>query len=307
MVSVVAIIALAILYALLTWPLVHLIESRVPRPIAIIVVDAGITILVVAVAFLMAPQVYAQGQAAIVAFPQVSVEALAVIPPSLQKTLSDLFGQLDIGVATYGREALFAVFAVTRSLAGIIAGVIVIPILAAYFQLDSSRYANAILAVVPASRRKSTLVAMAEVSRVVGGFVRAQIVVSGLVGVLVYIVLAAAGVKFAFIIALTTAVFDLVPYLGGIVAFVPSLLFALAAGGVTRALIVCILLLAVFEFEAQVLAPQIVGARTGLAPSLVVIVLLIGGALFGAFGLFLAVPIAAGIGAAVKAFFAPTA
>ncbi|MHB8463105.1 MAG: AI-2E family transporter, partial [Vulcanimicrobiaceae bacterium] len=141
-----------------------------------------------------------------------------------------------------------------------------------------------------------------DVSRVVGGFVRAQVVVSALVGVLVYIVLAASGIKFAFIIALMTAVFDLVPYLGGIVAFIPSLLFALAAGGVTRALIVLVLLLAVFEFEAQVLAPQIVGARTGLAPSLVVVVLLIGGALFGIFGLFLAVPIAAGVAAAISAF-----
>ncbi len=302
MVSVAAIIALAIIYALLTWPLVHVLEARLPRPVAIIVVDAGITILVVGIAVLMAPQVYAQGHAAILAFPQASIAALAVVPASLQKSLSDLLGQMDFGVATYGREALSAVFAITRSLAGIVAGIIVIPILAAYFQVDSSRYANAILAIVPASRRESTILAMADVSRVVGGFVRAQVVVSGLVGVLVYIVLAASGVKFAFIIALTTAVFDLVPYLGGIVAFVPSLLFALAAGGVTRALIVFVLLLAVFEFEAQVLAPQIVGARTGLAPSLVVVVLLIGGALFGIFGLFLAVPIAAGIGSAVKAY-----
>jgi len=95
-----------------------------------------------------------------------------------------------------------------------------------------------------------------------------------------------------------------VPYLGGIAAFLPSLLFSLTFGGVTRAIVVEILLLVVFEFEAQFLGPTIVGSNTRLAPSLIVIVLLSGTALFGVLGLFLAVPVTAVVGAGIRGFLA---
>ncbi|HEV2260745.1 MAG TPA: AI-2E family transporter, partial [Candidatus Rubrimentiphilum sp.] len=189
----------------------------------------------------------------------------------------------------------------------VIAAAILIPVLAGYFQLDARRYANALLTVVPRKWHPQTTAALAEVSRSVGRTIRGQVIVSSLVGVMVYVVLAALGIRFAAIIALLTAVCDVVPYLGGIAAFLPSLLFALTSGGVPRMVLVGLLLLAVFEFEAQFLAPQIVGSNTRLAPSLIVIVLLAGTALFGLLGLFLAVPLAAVVGAAIRGFNAPAA
>jgi predicted PurR-regulated permease PerM len=70
---------------------------------------------------------------------------------------------------------------------------------------------------------------------------------------------------------------------------------ALAIGGIWKALLVGVLLIVVFEVEAQVLQPQLVGARTHLPSSVVVIALLLGGGLFGALGLYLAVPVAAAL------------
>jgi predicted PurR-regulated permease PerM len=300
--AVFAIVALSLAYAVMTWPLVRGLERRMPRAAAIVLIDSAVAIVIAGLGFAFAPMLYAQAQAIVAALPGAGEKVVTALPYSMQRWLVAVAGQTNLNVGTYARDAIGAILTLIRSIAALIGAAIVIPILAGYFQLDARRYSNALLTVVPASRHAQARGAIAEISRTVGGIVRGQIIVSSAVGALVYIVLAVMGVKFAALIALVTAVCDLVPYLGGLAAFLPSLLFALSAGGVIRAIIVGVLLLAVFEFEAQFLAPQIVGSNTRLAPSLIVVALLTGTALFGVLGLFLAVPLTAVIGAGVRGF-----
>lgn len=304
--AAIAIIALSLAYAVLTWPIVRRLEKRMPRALAIVLVDAGLAIVAAAAGFLLAPIIASQAQAIVAALPGAGKTLLNALPQSLHGWLSGAILQANVNVATYAREALGVAVVLVRSLSTIVGAAIVIPVLAGYFQLDARRYSNALLAVVPQKWHCQTNGAISEISHSVGRIIRGQIIVSSLVGVLVFIVLTVMGIKFAAIIALVTAIFDVVPYLGGVAAFLPSLLFALT-GGVVRMLVVGLLLLAVFELEAQFLSPQIVGSNTRLAPSLIVIVLLAGTALLGVLGLFLAVPVAAVIGAAIRGFNVPAA
>jgi predicted PurR-regulated permease PerM len=287
-------------YAIITWPLVRRMERRLPRAFAIVIVDAGIALALAAISFALAPVIYAQAQASVAALPGAGTALLAALPDSLQRWLAGALEQLDLSIAAYARDAVQAGIAILRSAASLAAAAIVIPVLAAYFQLDGNRYANAIFAIVPERYHGTARRALDESSGAVAGFVRGQVIVSSIVGLLLYAVLSITGVPFAAAIALLAGVLDLVPYLGGIAAFVPSLLFALAFHGAGRAAIVALLIIAVFEFEAQVLSPQILGSRTGLPPSVVVLALIAGSAIFGVFGLYLAVPTAAGAAAIVR-------
>ncbi|HEX5275493.1 MAG TPA: AI-2E family transporter [Candidatus Rubrimentiphilum sp.] len=300
MTAVFAVVALSLAYAILTWPLVRRLERRMPRVAAIIFIDSAVAIIIGALGFAFAPLLYAQGQAIGAALPGAGEKVMSTLPEAFQRWLTMFTAEVSLNA--YAREAFAAIVTVIRSIAAFVGAAIVIPILAAYFQLDARRYFDALMTVVPAKWHLQTQGAITEISRSMGGIIRGQIIVSSLVGVLVYVVLAAMGVKFAALIAVVTALCDVVPYLGGIAAFLPSLLFALTFGGVARAVIVGILLLVVFEFEAQFLGPTIVGSNTRLAPSLIVIVLLAGTALFGVLGLFLAVPVTAVAGAGIRGF-----
>lgn len=300
MTAVFAVVALSLAYAILTWPLVRRLERRMPRVAAIIFIDSAVAIIIGALGFAFAPLLYAQGQAIGAALPGAGEKVMSTLPEAFQRWLTMFTAEVSLNA--YAREAFAAIVTVIRSIAAFVGAAIVIPILAAYFQLDARRYFDALMTVVPAKWHLQTQGAITEISRSMGGIIRGQIIVSSLVGVLVYVVLAAMGVKFAALIAVVTAVCDVVPYLGGIAAFLPSLLFALTFGGVARAVVVGILLLVVFEFEAQFLGPTIVGSNTRLAPSLIVIVLLAGTALFGVLGLFLAVPVTAVAGAGIRGF-----
>lgn len=298
--AVLPIIAIALLYAIVTWPLVKRFERRLTRSIAIMAVDIGLALLVAGAVVLFGPALYAQAQQLIAALPQSISTVLHGLPLGIRENVASAIAQIDVSFANFSREAISASFAVLRSASAIAAALIVIPVLAAYFQMDQQRYETMLFAILPEEERVRVRRALPAISKAVGGFVRGQLIVSGIVGVLIYAVLLVLGVQYAGSIAVLTAIFDLVPYLGGVVAFVPSLLLALAAGGIGKAVLVAVLIAAVFELEAQVLSPQIVGSGTQLPPSAVVVALLVGTALFGLLGLYLAVPFTAALSAAIR-------
>jgi predicted PurR-regulated permease PerM len=298
--AVLPVIAIALLYAIVTWPLVRRFERRMTRSIAIMAVDVGIALILAGAAVLIGPAFFAQAQALAAALPHSTDAALGTLPAGIRENIAAAIAQLDISFAAISREAIGASFALLRSASAIAAALIVIPVLAAYFQMDQQRYESMLFSLVPEEHGPRVRRALPAIARAVGGFVRGQLIVSGIVGLLIYIVLLVCGVQYAASIAVLTAIFDLVPYLGGVVAFVPSLLLALTAGGIGKAVLVAVLIAAVFELEAQVLNPQIVGSGTELPPSTVIVALLVGTALFGVLGLYLAVPFTAALGAAMR-------
>ena len=86
-------------------------------------------------------------------------------------------------------------------------------------------------------------------------------------------------------------VFELIPYVGPIMAAVPAVTLAFLQAPI-MGLWVLLFYVAVQQVENQLLTPFILGKTTGLHPVAVVIALLIGGKLAGILGILLAVPVA---------------
>jgi predicted PurR-regulated permease PerM len=291
----ISIIAFSIVYAFLTSPLARLLGRRLPRALSVAFANVGVAVLLAIAAMVSGPFVYVQLQSLLSEMPQALGAAARSLPATINDQILAVFSAGNGSAISMLRDTLLTGYGVARSALGIAAAVVLVPVLAAYLQYDAPRYYTAALKFIPKERHAAFDTFLQRTSTVFGTFIRAQLLVSGIVGVLVYIALAVAGVPFALPIAILTAVADLVPYLGGIAAFVPSIVLALAIGGIWKALLVGVLLIVVFEVEAQVLQPQLVGSRTHLPSSVVVVALLLGGGLFGALGLYLAVPVAAAL------------
>ena len=280
-------------YALITWPLVRLLRRYMPSALATVLANAALAALIAGISILFGPVLYGQALQLLATLPEAAGSALAALPTGARDELVRLAGQVDVGVLSWSREIFGASLKLLRSTTAIVGATVLVPVLATYLQLDAPRYLRALDRIVPVDRVENVRETIAEMYAVLDGFVRAQIVVSAIVGFLVFLALQLLGIPFALTIGIMTAAIDLIPYLGGIAAILPSVVLALADGGFTKALIVVVLILAIFEFEAQVLSPQFVGRRTRLPVSMVVLALLVGGELFGPLGLYLAVPVAA--------------
>ena len=141
-----------------------------------------------------------------------------------------------------------------------------------------------------------------EISRSVSGYMLGDIVTSVIAGIVVFVTLAVLSVPFPFLWALWVALVDFLPTIGGALAGIPTVLFALAhsftAGVVTAIVFLCYTML-----ENHVLNPVVMSRTVKVNPLLIMVSVLIGadigswvGGIFGAFAAaLLAIPIAGAI------------
>ncbi|NEW30361.1 AI-2E family transporter [Nocardia cyriacigeorgica] len=134
---------------------------------------------------------------------------------------------------------------------------------------------------------------LARVWAVLGGFIRTQAVVSMIDAVLIGLGLVILDVPLALVLAVITFLGGFIPMVGAFVAGALAVLVALVANGLTTALIVLGIIVAVQQLEGNVLQPVLQSRSMKLHAVIVLLSVTAGGALYGIVGAFLAVPVAA--------------
>ena len=162
----------------------------------------------------------------------------------------------------------------------------------AYFLYDFPRITANVQRYVPLRWRPVYRDLTHKADRTVGGFLRGQLLITSILGVLIYIGLSIIGVPLALAISFLAAVFNLVPYLGPIVGTIPAVLLGFTVSPLTALLAVVVFVIA-NQIEAHLLAPLILSKSTSLHPVTVLISILAGAGLLGLLGVLLAVPIVA--------------
>ncbi|MEJ7659684.1 MAG: AI-2E family transporter [Hymenobacter sp.] len=126
-----------------------------------------------------------------------------------------------------------------------------------------------------------------------GGFIRSQAIVGLIDGVMIGVGLLILGVPLALPLAVLTFFGGFVPIVGALVAGALAILVALVTKGVTTALIVLAIVVAVQQIEGNVLQPILQGRALHLHEGVILLAVAAGGSLYGITGAFLAVPVVA--------------
>lgn len=166
------------------------------------------------------------------------------------------------------------------------------PVLAFYMLKDLERLKKAFVQLVPESVRPQAVSLATEIDRVVGGFVRGQLIVALMVGIMASIGLSLLGVRFSLLLGIFAGIGELIPYFGPVIGAIPAVFFALTDSLLLAAKVV-VLFAVIQQIESSIISPRIVGPRVGLHPLVVIFALLAGGKLAGFWGLLVAVPGAA--------------
>lgn len=301
--AVVYILIGAIFFAYLIYPAVERLGKKMPRAVAILVVYAGIAIVLVLAGWFIVPPIAADVAQLIAHSPEAAAQVsslvndpqnplVAHLPPWMRAELAQAPDQVLQWVKVHGLETFGHALGIIVGTVAAIATFVIIPLLAAYLLLDIDNIRNGFRALFPEERADGALRLLAELDDVVGSFIRGQLLVATTVGILITIGLLILHVKYAFLLGLLAAVGDLIPYVGAVLAFVPSFLIALVNNGWVNAIIVGVVFLAIFEGEGHVIAPNILGRNVKLSPFVVLLALLVGGDLAGILGMLIAVPIA---------------
>jgi putative heme transporter len=176
---------------------------------------------------------------------------------------------------------------------------ITVSVLTVYLLIDAPKLAGIIYAFVPHGREPDAERVLNSLSRVVGGYVRGQVITSVAIGVYTFLVLTVARIPDALAFAVLAGFMDIIPIVGAIAAVGPPVLAAFELSS-TRALVVLAALLAYQQFEDRYLAPNVYGSTLKLPPLVVLLAATCGAQLLGIAGVLLALPAAAAARLAVE-------
>jgi predicted PurR-regulated permease PerM len=173
-------------------------------------------------------------------------------------------------------------------------------IVAFYLLMQTEQIVEKFYGLVPAPYRDEIRGLGWRIDEILGGYIRGTLLLIPIMSFLTYIALTILGVRYALVIAITTGFLEIIPLLGpwsaaGIAMSValfqatapfgwPNWVLALVVGAIYFILRMC---------EDNFIIPHVVGHAVHLHPVIVLFAILAGGAIGGAFGLLISIPVAA--------------
>ena len=271
-------------------PSITRLERRgVPRPVGLAIIFFGIVALVVVLLVVFVPLVVDQAQ-----------QLAAHLPEIYQRNLDQLrrngYGHIALAVqngvaslaassGTAARTAFGSALNFVRALLSVFGALV----LTFYMAMQQQQLKFNALELSP-PRHRPRIARLLRTTKVrLGQWLRGQLLLGLVIGVVSYGGLLVLQVKFALVLALLAGVTELIPVVGPIIGAIPAVIVALADEPV-KGLWVALTYIAIQQLENHLLVPRIMANATGLNPITVIVAILIGAKLAGIVGVFVAVP-----------------
>ena len=139
--------------------------------------------------------------------------------------------------------------------------------------------------------------------RIFSGFVRGKLLDSLIIGILCFFFSSLFQFPYAPLVSVVVGITNIIPFFGPFLGAIPSAFFILLDSPI-KCLYFIIFILALQQFDGNILGPRILGDSTGISGFWVIVAILVGGGLWGVAGMFLGVPIFACLYAGVRTYSA---
>lgn len=286
---------LAVIITYLLHPIVNALARRkVPRLMAVLLIYLTFLMSLTVIVINMAPMFMDQLRELNNHLPKLSLKAerymmqiqqAREMPDPVRLGMEQAFGQLERRIQSAVKHSVSS-FGATLNVVFL---AMIIPFLAFYMLKDYKLFGRWLLASLPTQWRRPTYRLWVDIDRALGNYVRGQIIVGGVVGLLAYIAYWLLELPYPLLLASIVAAFNIIPYLGPFFGAAPAVLMA-STISLRLTLIVIGVNTLIQVLEGNVISPQVVGKSMKMHPLAVMLALLVGGELAGIFGLILAVP-----------------
>lgn len=279
-----------------------LIRRRIPRFFAAILVYVLVFGSVFSLLYFFFPPIIADAAGFLSAMPQY-LEALNASGsfPNITNATSLIGSSYDIqsfvrtlfslqSLFTAGSSNIIQIF--VAFFGGIFSLMLVI-VLSFYFALQDTGVDDFLRLVMPAAYEDYSVDLWKRAQKKIGLWMQGQILLSVIVAVLVYLGLLIIGIPYALLLCVFTAIAEIIPIFGSLIAGTIAVVVAYSSGGVALGAIVAGLYVVVNQFESNLIYPLIVKKIVGVPPLLVIVALIAGYTLAGFLGVLLSVPVAA--------------
>ncbi|MGB0757266.1 MAG: AI-2E family transporter [Patescibacteria group bacterium] len=207
------------------------------------------------------------------------------VQDSVQSGINDLTTRLQSG------DTVTSVFSAIGSIFGGIFGVFAMMVMTFYMLVQENNIEKLVKLISPKKYHDFAVNTITDVSKKLGLWLRGQVMIGIIVGLLVYITLSILGVEYALVLGILSAITELIPFIGPWIGAVPGVLIAFIQAPIFG-LAAIVIYLAVQQLENNIITPKLMSKVVGLSPLVVIVAILVGAKIAGVLGALLAVPTA---------------
>lgn len=139
--------------------------------------------------------------------------------------------------------------------------------------------------------REHVIAVIRESKLIVQGYMAGLLIEMGIITLINYAGFLIIGIKYAFFLALFSAILNMIPYIGMLIASIVCMLVTLTTStSISDILWVVVVLTVVQLFDNNVIMPKIVSSRVKINALITIFGVLAGGAMAGVSGMFLSIP-----------------
>jgi predicted PurR-regulated permease PerM len=293
-----------LLGTLLEGPVRRIQERHIPRAAAIAMVYVIGIASVVLIVLLLAPVVQNQFSTFQEGFPETVAELrndwqdsdnglMSGPGVGALDAIAEFFEEPGQTVEVTGQTAETAIPILT-SVAGGIVSLITALVVTFYYLLEKNLIRRLVIEQLPLRNQARVDQMWTSVEQKTGGWLRGQLVLALIIGVLATTAYGIIGLSFWPLLGLWAGITEIIPIIGPWIGGIPAVIVALTEGPQT-AMIVALVIVGMQSLENWVLVPRVMRGAVGLTPMTVFVAIIAGTQLMGIVGAILAIPIAAGV------------
>jgi len=297
-----ALLFVSIIFAAAVDPWVDWLQiKKIPRAVSVLFIYLVLLAVLSLVIVMMIPPITEQIGQLVSSFPQY-YEKISIGINSLKDQASDSATAIGNNSIVTALQSLTQTLAQTTksifvTITGIFGGfmsLLVVLVMTFYLVVEENALKKFVKFVTPYKYRSYTMSLIERMELKIGLWLRGQLVLCLVVGILVYFLLLIFGVKYALLLALIAGILEIIPYLGPWLSAIPAVIVA-SSDSFIKVIIVIAIYLFVQQIENSIIVPRVMHKIVGLNPIIVIMSILIGVKLGGVVGGLLGVPVAAAI------------
>jgi predicted PurR-regulated permease PerM len=215
------------------------------------------------------------------------LQPFGVTSAKFHQTEQQLISQLQTLGTGIAKDSL----GIVTSVLGTLIDIVLVLILSVYLTANGERIAQRLRHEAPGQQRRHIILLIAIVNQVVGGYIRGQLSLALLIGVLVGLGMLVLRVPYAVLLGILAFFMEFIPVVGVLISGAVCVIIALFQGWFLAVLVLGYFVI-VHVIEGDVVGPRIMGHAVGIHPATALIALVAGTELFGVWGALFAAPLA---------------
>ena len=305
----------AVIYYLVKPIYDYLLNKKVPKGIAILLVMLGVIVIFIMIITSLVPIIQKQLLDLVSQLPYyyqiISEQVEKFMQTGFFETIQEQFNKINTDFIQSITERLNGILNFTFSGIGSVVGIIgdivitimTMPVILYYLLKDGNKVIPFVTRMFPTRSQHKISVMLNEMNQQVSSYIRGQITVAICVGFTYIIGYTLIGLPYGVTIGMIAGLLTIIPYLGSIIGLTPALIIGFVTNP-TLALHVFLVFVIEQLIESRVLQPLILGSSLKMHPVTILIILLAAGKMFGLVGLLIAVPVYAVVKVFITHFFA---